>query len=174
MITRTNSVREGDWTDSAAEVHFWMNLVGAGCVWFPVLGGKRGGMSREKDVVVRYVEVFNRGNVEGVIAEFSAAAQIWGVMGWGTPAQARPLWTELMQGLEPKLELMGMVQEGTTVAARYTERGRSARAFRGMEPTGKTYEVLAMEWFEFEGEKIVRRWGARDFSAIARQLGFGG
>ena len=54
-------------------------------------------------------------------------------------------------------------QEGSSVAVRYTERGRSAKAFRGIGPTGKTYEVLAIEWFEFEGGKIVRRWGARDF-----------
>ena len=83
----------------------------------------------------------------------------------GAPRR-RPLWTELMEGLEPKLEVVGMVQDGSTVAVRYTERGRSAKVFRGMGPAGKSYEVLAMEWFEFEGGRL-RGGGAR---GILRRL----
>jgi predicted ester cyclase len=43
--------------------------------------------------------------------------------------------------------------------------------FRGTPPTGKSYEVVAMEWFVLEKGLIIRRWGALDWAAIARQVG---
>ncbi len=65
-----------------------------------------------------------------------------------------------------------MISEGSVVAVRYTERGKSVRAFRGADPANRTYELLAMEWFEIKGGLIYRRWGARDSASQARQLGF--
>ena len=65
-----------------------------------------------------------------------------------------------------------MVADGDTVAVRYTERGRAVRRFRGNEATGKTYEVVAMEWFTLADGRITRRWGARDSASISRQLGW--
>jgi hypothetical protein len=40
-----------------------------------------------------------------------------------------------------------------------------------LEPTGKTYEIVAMEWFELRDGRIARRWGARDSASQARQIG---
>lgn len=37
--------------------------------------------------------------------------------------------------------------------------------------TGKSFEVVAMEWFEIKDGKIDRRWGARDNAAQFRQMG---
>jgi steroid delta-isomerase-like uncharacterized protein len=128
-------------------------------------------MSAEKDVVLKYVEAFNRGDVDEVVAQFAPDAQVWGVLGYGTPEQARAIWQDLVDCLEMKLRVDGIVQEGSVVAVRYTESGRSAKAFRGMGPTGKTYELTAMEWFEVEGGKIQKRWGARDSGTMFRQLG---
>jgi predicted ester cyclase len=65
-----------------------------------------------------------------------------------------------------------LVAEGEVVAVRYIERGTSVKSFRGQGPTGKSYEVVAMEFFEFKGGFIHRRWGARDAANIGRQLGF--
>ena len=41
----------------------------------------------------------------------------------------------------------------------------------GYEPTGRTYERVAMEWFVIRDGKIARRWGARDGASQARQIG---
>jgi hypothetical protein len=49
------------------------------------------------------------------------------------------------------------------VVARYTERGKSVKPFRGLGPTNKTHELLAMEWFEVNN-LIQRRWGTRFYS----------
>ena len=62
-------------------------------------------------------------------------------------------------------------EEGDIVAVRYTERGTSVGPFRGQEPTGKSYEIVAMEWFEMKEGLIHRRWGARDSGAQQRQMG---
>lgn len=40
----------------------------------------------------------------------------------------------------------------------------------GHAPTGLAYEVVALEWFEFSGGLIARRWGARDSASISRQV----
>jgi steroid delta-isomerase-like uncharacterized protein len=127
------------------------------------------------DVVLRYVEAFNRGDVDGVCALFAPDAQVFGVgsAGMETPEQARAIWKDLMDCLEVRLTVERIAQEGRTVALRYTERGRSIKAFRGMGPTGKTYELTAIELFVLEGGLIRRRWGARDSVTQNRQLGFG-
>jgi predicted ester cyclase len=54
---------------------------------------------------------------------------------------------------------------------RYTERGTFTGPFRGQTPTGKSYELVAMEWFVVRDGRIHRRWGARDSAAQARQIG---
>jgi len=125
-----------------------------------------------KDVVLAYVDAFNRGDLEGVCNLFATDALIWGVLGWGTLDQARPVWNDLMECLRVQLQVEGIIAESDIVAVRYTERGKSVRAFRGAGPTGRSYEITAMEWFELKDNLIHRRWGARDSMAQSRQLGF--
>ena len=129
-------------------------------------------MNTNKEVVLKYVEAFNSGDVDRVCSLFAQDAQIWGVLGWGTPEEARPIWKDLMECLQVELTVDAMIAEGNTVAVRYTERGKSVKAFRGAGPTNKSYELLAMEWFEIENGLVQRRWGARDSASQNRQLGF--
>jgi steroid delta-isomerase-like uncharacterized protein len=127
---------------------------------------------RDKEHVLAYVDAFNRGDLDGVCDQFAMDALIWGVLGWGAIAVARPIWKDLIECLRMQLTVEGIVSEGNTVAVRYTERGTSVKTFRGCAATGKSYEVAAMEWFEIKDGLIHRRWGARDSAAIFRQLGF--
>jgi|ERR1044071_2851869 predicted ester cyclase len=94
-----------------------------------------------KNIVRRYVEAFNRGDVETLQNEVFAPDAV-------------------VQGAE-----------GDTVAARYTERGTFVGPFRGNQPTGKSFELVAMEFFEIREGKIVRRWGVRDHASQMRQIG---
>lgn len=57
------------------------------------------------------------------------------------------------------------------VAVRYTERGQSVGSVGGGPVTGPHYEVVAMKWFVLKDGRIGRRWGARDGTAIFRQMG---
>lgn len=64
-----------------------------------------------------------------------------------------------------------MCAEGKVVAVRYTETGTSKGTFLGHESTGKSYELVAMEWLVIENGLITRRWGARDGVCQMRLLG---
>lgn len=124
-----------------------------------------------KAVVRQYVEAFNRGDLNGLKSLLADDAEIQGVMGKGLFEKVEPIWRQLIEGYGIQLQIEGLIAEGNIVAARYIETGTfRARAF-GHQPTGKSYELVAMEWFEIEGGRIKRRWGARDAASQARQLG---
>lgn len=129
-------------------------------------------MSKDpKDVVRRYVDAFNRGDLAALGALFTEDAQIQGVMGKGVFEKVSPIWRQLIEGYGMQLRVEEMIAEGNTVVARFTETGTFKAPAFGHEPTGKSYELVAMEWFEVDGDKITRRWGARDSASQARQLG---
>ena len=128
-------------------------------------------MTRPSEIVLAYVDAFNRGDLDGVTRLFTPDALVWGVLGWGTLEQASLIWKELMECLEIHLEVDSIIAQENIVAVRYTERGKSVRAFRGDGPTGRSYEITAMEWFELKEGLIHRRWGARDSLSQRRQLG---
>ena len=122
-------------------------------------------------VLTAYVDAFNRGDLDGLCQLFTPDALVFGVLGWGEIGKVRPIWSQLMSGLRMNLTIDAVAVDGSTVAVRYTERGTFSAPFRGAAPTGKSYEIVAMEWFELEGDLIRRRWGARDSATIARQVG---
>jgi ketosteroid isomerase-like protein len=129
-------------------------------------------LSREKAVVLAYVDAFNRGDLDVLCNLFTPDAQIWGVLGWGAVEKARPVWKALIESMKMQLHVDAIISEGHTVAVRYTECGQSNGEFMGKAPTGRSYEITAMEWFEIKDGLIHRRWGTRDSAAISRQLGF--
>jgi steroid delta-isomerase-like uncharacterized protein len=124
-----------------------------------------------KAVVLRYVEAFNRGDLDGLKALLAEDAEIQGVMGKGLFEKVEPIWRQLIEGYGIQLKVTGLIAEGNVVAARYVETGTFRSPAFGNQPTGRSYELVAMEWFEIEGGKIKRRWGARDAASQARQLG---
>ena len=124
-----------------------------------------------KKVVRRYVNAFNRGDLDGLRSLLAPDAEIQGVLGKGQIENVAPIWQQLIEGYGIRLNIQGLVAEGNVVAARYIETGTFRSPAFGHEPTGKSYELVAMEWFEIESGKIKRRWGARDAASQARQLG---
>jgi len=125
-----------------------------------------------KATVTAYVKAFNAGDFERLRSLFTPDAQIWGVAGAGSLEVAMPIWQALHSGLRMTLEVVDLCAEGDTVAARYVERGTWVGPFLGRDnPTGRSYELTAMEWFQFEGGLIKARWGARDSATQQRQLG---
>lgn len=127
--------------------------------------------SANKQLVTQYVAAFNAGDFTRLRALFTPDAEIQGVLGWGNIDEvAMPVWRDLHAAYGIELTIEGLVAEGERVAARYIERGTFRAAFRGAAPTGKSYELLAIEWFEMKDGKIHRRWGAHDSAAMNRQL----
>jgi steroid delta-isomerase-like uncharacterized protein len=128
-------------------------------------------MTDVKGVVRLYVDAFNRGDLAALKALLAEDAEIQGVMGTGLFEKVEPIWRQLIEGYGMQLAIQDLIAEGNVVAARYIESGTfNAPAF-GHQPTGRSYSLVAMEWFEIDAGKIKRRWGARDAASLARQLG---
>lgn len=124
-----------------------------------------------KQTVTAYVDAFNRGDIDALQNLFTDDALVYGVLGWGTMDQVVPIWRELKAAFDIQLQVEEMIAEGDTVGVRYAERGTSHSSFRGGPVTGKSYEIVAMEWFRMKDGKIHRRWGARDNASQMRQMG---
>jgi predicted ester cyclase len=130
-------------------------------------------MSNEsnKSVVVTYVDAFNARDYEKLRSLFAPDAVVQGILGKGGLDVVVPIWRGLHTGLDSRLTLEKISAEANSVAVLFTERGRFVGPFLNNEPTGKTYEVTAMEWFIVRDGKIHQRWGVRDSASIARQVG---
>ena len=128
----------------------------------------------ELPTVIRdYVNAFNAGDFPKLMGLFTADAMIFGVLGSAPVARAEPVWRELHEGMAMQLDPQAVAIDGAVAVVRFVESGRFQGSFRGLDgeaPTGRPYRVIAMEWFELEGEKIAKRWGARDFDTIKNQV----
>ena len=124
-----------------------------------------------KAIVLKYVDAFNRGDLDALRALFADDAEIQGVLGQGLMDKILPIWRQLIDGYGVQFTVEDICAEGDVVAVRYTERGTFRAPAFGNEPTGKSYELVAMEWFVIRDGKVQRRWGARDAASQARQLG---
>jgi hypothetical protein len=119
------------------------------------------------------VEALNAGDFPLLMSLFTDDALIFGVLGSGPVAKAEAVWRELHEGMAMQLHPEAVAVDGARVVVRYVESGRFQGIFRSLEghaPTGRSYQVVAMEWFELEGDRIAKRWGARDFDSIKRQV----
>ena len=126
-----------------------------------------------KDIVRAYVRAFNAGDWGAMRELFTPDGQVTGVLGSVPIEGALPIWRELQDGMTMRLEIEALAEEGDAVVARLRERGRFVGPFRGLAdlaPTGRTYELLAMEWFEFRDGRIASRWGARDSASMRSQV----
>src|SRR4051812_25939409 len=95
-----------------------------------------------KAVVVRYVEAFNRGDLNELKALLADDAEIQGVMGKGMIDKVEPLWRQLIEGYGIQLQIQGSIAEGNTVAARLVESGTFRAPAFGHPPTGRHYELI--------------------------------
>lgn len=119
------------------------------------------------------MQAMNVGDIEALRELFTVEAQIQGVMGAGAFDFAARVWRDLHDGLNMKLEVLSMVVDGDTVVVRLRESGQWTGPFLDFkQPTGRSYELQAIEWFELCDGKIAQRWGARDGGSQAVQLGF--
>lgn len=64
-----------------------------------------------------------------------------------------------------------LVASDDDVAMRYTMRGSHQGDFMGVPPTGKHFEVAALQIAKFKDGKCVERWGSTDELGILKQLG---
>lgn len=128
-------------------------------------------LEEHEKLISDYVKAFNAGDMDGLCRIFSEDAEIHGALGWGGLNEIVPIWRMLHSTFNFQLAVEEILVQGENVVARFLERGTSIGAFRGQAPTGKTSEVIAIEWFVIQGGHIRRRWGVRDSASHFRQMG---
>jgi steroid delta-isomerase-like uncharacterized protein len=133
-------------------------------------------MSQEqnKDLVRRYQEAFNRGDLEA-LDELVAPDLVTNSQAPGLP-----------QGLEggkmahrgtlaafPDLhyETHELIAEGDTVVQRFTITGTHRGPFMGLPATGRPIRFSGVSFFRVRGGKIVEHWGIQDQFTLMIQLG---
>ncbi|MFC0283675.1 ester cyclase [Camelimonas abortus] len=126
-----------------------------------------------KGLIRAYVASFNAGDWRNLRALFADGANI--SIGDRTTGidKAIRLWQELHQNMSTRLDIVDIVCEGDAAAALVIEKGRFIGPWRdlpGQHPTGASYELVAIDWFTFAGDRIARRWAARDSGSITRQV----
>lgn len=68
-------------------------------------------------------------------------------------------------------EVIEMVAADDKVGIRYRVRGTHKGEFMGHPPTGRTFDVAAMQIARFEDGKVKERWGLTDQLGMLEQLG---
>lgn len=68
----------------------------------------------------------------------------------------------------PEIHLVG---DGDTVVARLTGTGTHEGAFLGIEPTGESMEITAMEMYRLDDGEITEAWLNVDMLGLLQQLG---
>lgn len=124
-----------------------------------------------KRIVLDYAEAFNNGDMEALRRIFAEDALVYGALGWGGLDEVVPIWQQLHNAFAFQLHVEEILVQGDSVVARFVERGKSIGPFRGQAATGKSSEVLAIEWFTLSNGRISRRWGVRDSASHFRQMG---
>jgi predicted ester cyclase len=90
-------------------------------------------------------------------------------------ARAAARWIEPFRAAFPDfaMEIVQLVAEGDTVAARFHCSGTHLGEWRAHAPTGRRFERIdEVYFFEVRDGRLARAWGLEDTPSRARQLGF--
>lgn len=135
--------------------------------------------TRNRQIIERWVELFNRGDIDGVIGLFAEDGQNFGrsVGRDGIRAVVADIFTRFP---DAKLTVHEWMADGDRVAFRATYTGTHRGVGRlpvdgamliGVPPTNRSFAALHMHMFRLEDGLIKEHWGARDDIGMMRQLG---
>ena|SRR5215210_1341899 len=120
-------------------------------------------MERHKEIVRRLVEeVMHEGRLEALdelyAPELAAAARDW----------IEPFRASFP---DVRMEIVKLVAEGDTVAARFVCSATHLGRWRDNEPTGRRFRIDEVYFFEFANGRIAEAWGLEDTYRRFKQLG---
>jgi len=123
----------------------------------------------------RFVEFINTAS-EKLAEELIATDAIFHVPGQTEPMRGPAGYLAIigmMRGSFPDIQwsLEEMVTEGDKVAVRFIMRGTHRGPFFGVQPTGKSIAVQAMNFYRLSGGQIVEEYGQPDLLGLLQQIG---
>ena len=130
-------------------------------------------MSEQNKATMRriYDDVFSRGNLD-LVDEIVAPNAVDHEGGNNGPEGMKQTVT-MFRTAFPDLSFTvhDLLADGEKTIGRITIRGTHKGEFMGIAPTGKAFEVEAIDIVRFEGDKAVEHWGITDNLALMQQLG---
>ncbi|MGR9162406.1 ester cyclase [Rhizobium leguminosarum] len=132
-------------------------------------------MERNKMAMRRFVEFINTAS-EQLAAELIASEAIFHVPGRQEPLRGPDGYLEIigmMRGGFPDIQwtLEEIIAEDDKIAARFTMRGTHHGPFLGVEPTGKSITVQAVNFYRLADGKFVEERGQPDLLSLLQQIG---
>ncbi|ASS54132.1 ester cyclase [Rhizobium leguminosarum] len=132
-------------------------------------------MERNKMAMRRFVEFINTAS-EQLAAELIAPEAIFHVPGRQEPLRGPDGYLEIigmMRGGFPDIQwtLEEIIAEDDKIAARFTMRGTHHGPFLGVEPTGKSITVQAVNFYRLADGKFVEERGQPDLLSLLQQIG---
>lgn len=128
-------------------------------------------MERNKMAMRRFVEFINTAS-EQLAAELIAPEAIFHVPGRQEPLRGPDGYLEIigmMRGGFPDIQwtLEEIIAEDDKIAARFTMRGTHHGPFLGVEPTGKSITVQAVNFYRLADGKFVEERGQPDLLSLS-------
>ncbi|QND15289.1 ester cyclase [Rhizobium leguminosarum bv. trifolii] len=132
-------------------------------------------VERNKMAMRRFVEFINTAS-EQLAAELIASEAIFHVPGRQEPLRGPDGYLEIigmMRGGFPDIQwtLEEIIAEDDKIAARFTMRGTHQGPFLGVEPTGKSITVQAMNFYRLADGKFIEERGQPDLLSLLQQIG---
>jgi C-1 hydroxylase len=125
-----------------------------------------------KNLIRRYVETWNRGDIEG-LSRFWARDMIHHTrtkqQGFDEVKQIVADFANAFPDL--RFQLSDIVAEGDRVATRMIAHATHLGAYMGVPPTGKKISCAVMGVARVVGDQIAEHWGVTDELAIMAQIG---
>jgi steroid delta-isomerase-like uncharacterized protein len=119
-------------------------------------------------------EVFNKKN-PAIILEAFADDCIASISGYREPfvgGAAFKAWAEsYLRGFDCEVAVEDVRGEGSSVMLRWNMRAVHRGEYLGMPATFRQVHWRALEWTQFEGDKVKQVWVAFDTMGIAQDLG---
>lgn len=125
-----------------------------------------------KDLVRRYVDTWNRGDV-AALCDFFSPDMIHHTRTGGHGYESVKGIIAAFMGAFSDLhfDLEDIVAEDDRVVTRMTARATQSGNFMGVPATGKKIECAVVGIARVQGDKIVEHWGVTDELAMMQQLG---
>jgi len=127
--------------------------------------------ARKQRISLLFERIITRGELE-LADEIFAEDFTWPQFGLRSPDGVRTWVRDFRAAFPDVLDTVEeQIGEGDVVITRVRVRGTQTGEFRGLPPSGRTADFMALGIDRFRGEKVIERTALFDITDVMRQLG---